>query len=199
LLLIAVWPQWAFAQLDELENPGTVSAVQERRFRMSHELTLSGGVLPLDAFYKSVFAQVGYTYHFSDHFAWQVGRGAYGYNLYTGLREQLEREYDVRPTRFQEAQWFVGSDLMWSPMYGKASWMNRSVIHFEFYGLLGASIFKLNTGFRPGVNAGVGGRLFTSKNVSFRLDLTNNFVIVDKLLNIPTIQLGAALNFGGAE
>jgi hypothetical protein len=63
----------ALAQADELENPGVIAAVQERAFRMQHELHLGVGVLPLDAFYKGLYAQVGYTFHFTDAFAWQVG------------------------------------------------------------------------------------------------------------------------------
>ena len=44
----------AFAQTEDLENPGTVSAVQDRAYRLQHELDLSVGVLPLDAFYKGL-------------------------------------------------------------------------------------------------------------------------------------------------
>lgn len=57
------------AQAQDLENPGTVSAIQDRAYRMQHELDLSVGVLPLDAFYKGLYAQVSYTAHFSDTFA----------------------------------------------------------------------------------------------------------------------------------
>src|SRR5687767_13524288 len=85
----------AFAQAEELENPGRVSAVQERLFRMNQELSLGVGTLPLDAFYKGFGPQVTYTFHFSDTFAWQVGRGMYSYPAYTGLRQQLERDFGV--------------------------------------------------------------------------------------------------------
>ena len=88
----------AYAQVDELENPGTVNAIQERAYRMEHEFDLSVGVLPLDAFTKNFYAQVGYTLHFTDSFAWQIGRGAYGYSANTGLRDQLQRDFGVLPT-----------------------------------------------------------------------------------------------------
>lgn len=206
-LVACVFSLSAFAQSEELENPGTVSAVQDREFRMSHELTLSVGVLPLDAFYKGVIAQVGYTYHFTDSFAWQIGRGMYSYNLDTGLRDQLERDFGVLPTAFQEVQYMVGSDLIWTPVYGKGSWLNHTVTHFEVFGVLGGSLLNLTNGlskasttFRPAVNVGLGMRIFGSKHVSYRLDLTDNIVIAtDKVFNVPTIQLSAAFNFGGTE
>lgn len=194
----------AFAQLEELENPGTVSAVQDRAYRMQHELNLGVGILPLDAFYKGLYAQVGYAYHFTDHFAWQVGRGAYSYAAKTGLREQLERDFGVLPTAFEEVQYFVGSDLMWKPLYGKLSLLNRWVLHGEVFFMLGATLFRFTNNFRPAVNLGGGGRLFVSKYASFRLDVTNNVVLpigggATNFLNVMTMTLSLAINFGATE
>jgi len=214
LLLLAVWPALALAQVEELENPGTVSAVQERQYRMNHELTLGVGVLPLDAFYKGVTGQVSYTYHFTDSFAWQVGRGAYSYNVNTGLRSQLERDFGVLPTAFDEVNWMVGSDLVWTPWYGKASFLNRSVTHFEIFLVGGLSVLNLHlassnattggsglsgTAFRPAANLGIGLRVYSNRFVSFRFDVTDNVVVSDRIFNVPTLQLSAALNFGASE
>ncbi|MHB8879045.1 MAG: outer membrane beta-barrel domain-containing protein [Myxococcaceae bacterium] len=199
IFLLLVAPALASAQAEELENPGTVSAVQERAYRMNHELTLGVGAAPLDAFYKSYYGQIAYVFHFSDSFAWQVGRGAYTYNMNTGLREQLERDFGVLPTAFDEIQYFVGSDLLWSPLYGKMALLNTSVLHFEDYLILGVTAFKFTNHFRPAVNLGVGVRLFHSKYVSYRLDFTNNFVISEKPFNVITLQLQAAVNFGATE
>jgi outer membrane beta-barrel protein len=212
LLLLCLVPAIAAAQIEELENPGTISAVQDRLFRMNHELTLGVGVLPLDAFYKGLTAQVSYTFHFSDSFAWQVGRGAYSYNVNTSLRTQLERDFSVNPTAFDVVNWMVGSDLVWSPWYGKFSFLNKSVAHFEVYLVGGVSVFRLFLGtvtsgsssaigstFRPAANVGLGIRLFANRIVSWRLDFTNNVLISQQIVNIPTIQLSAALNFGASE
>ncbi len=194
----------ALAQLDELENPGTVSAIQQRAYRMQHELTLSGGVLPLDAFYKGLYGQVAYTAHFTDHFAWQIGRFAYSYAAKTSLREQLERDFGVLPTSFEEVQFFFGSDVIWKPFYGKFSVLNNWVWHVEAFLLLGASAFKFTNVFRPGVNVGLGFRLFLNQWVSLRLDVTNNIVIPigggsQALTNVMCINLGLGFNFGATE
>ncbi len=204
LVLSLMAPLVAFAQAEELENPGTVSAVQERAYRMQHELNLSIGILPLDAFYKGLYAQVGYAFHFTDSFAWQVGRGAYVYSARTGLRDQLERDFNVLPTNFEEVQFFVGSDLIWKPLYGKLSVLNKYVVHGEVYLLVGATIFKFTSAFRPGINLGIGGRLFLSKYASLRLDVTENLVLptggaAKTFANVMTITLGLGINFGGTE
>jgi outer membrane beta-barrel protein len=174
---------------------------------MSHELAFGVGVLPLDSFYKGLLLQVGYTAHFSDHVAWQVGRAAYSYNVQTSLRSQLQRDFGVLPTAFDEVQWLVGSDIIWSPIYGKTSFLNKSVSHFEIFLLAGGSVLKVGNSagttvsdFKPAVNLGLGARLFGSKHVSYRLDITDNVVITkDKISNVPAIQLSAAINFGATE
>lgn len=204
IALCLLVPAVASAQFQELENPGTVSAIQERAYRMQHELDLSVGVLPLDAFYKGLYAQVSYTAHFTDFFAWQVGRAAYSYAAKTGLREQLERDFGVLPTAFEEVQFFFGTDLLFKPFYGKLSVMNKSVVHGEVFFILGASLFKFTNAFRPGVNVGGGARVFVNRWVSFRLDVTNNFVIPigggsTTLTNVMTTTLSLALNFGATE
>ncbi|MBJ6761105.1 outer membrane beta-barrel domain-containing protein [Corallococcus sp. H22C18031201] len=206
LILLCLVPGFARAQAEALENPGTVSAVQDRLYRMHHELTLGVGVLPADAFYKGFVGALGYTYHFSDTFAWQVGRGMYSYNVQTGLRRQLERDFDVAPTATafeDQVQWMVGSDLVWSPLYGKTSILNSSVVHFEAFLLGGGTVVKVHRsdGFRPAINLGVGLRMFSGKTVSFRLDVTNNVVFAgtSRIINVPTVQLGTAFNFGATE
>lgn len=197
--------QGALAQTQELENPGVTSAIQDRPYRLLHELDLWFGVLPLDAFYVGLYAQVSYVYHFTDRFAWQVGRGAYGFAARTNLRSELERRFGVQPTANDEVQFFVGSDVMWKPLYGKLAVLNRAVIHGEVHLLLGASLFRFsNSGFRPGINIGGGGRVFLNKWVSFRLDITHNVVLptgggTTAFGNVLTANLALALNFGGND
>lgn len=199
-------PGLSNAQVEELENPGSVAAIQDRAYRMQHELGLSVGVLPLDAFTKGLYAQVGYTVHFTDTFAWTVGRGAYSYAVNTGLRDQLQRDFGVLPSNadFDAVQFFVGSDIMWSPLYGKVSVLNRSVLHGELFLLLGGTLFKFTQTFRPGVNLGGGVRLFASQWVSFRLDVTDNIVLpigasAKSIMNVMTLTLTLAINFGATE
>lgn len=210
LLLVCLLPLAAMADEDQdLENPGTVSAVQDRLFRMNQELTLGVGVLPIDAFYKGLSAQVGYTFHFSDSFAWQVGRALYSYDVNTGLEDQLERDFHVKPTTHEQVQWMVGSDLVWSPWYGKTSFLNKSVSHFDAFVSIGGSVIKFTGGdtssanlnqFKPAVNLAVGARLFATRRVSYRLDLADNVVITkDRIFNVATVQLSLALNFGSLE
>lgn len=213
LLLLCLAPIAAQAQ-EELENPGVVLAVQDRSYRMNSELMLAGGVLPLDAFTKGLSGQVSYTYHFSDSIAWQIGRFLYSYNIATGLQNQLTRDFGVNPTAFPQTQWIAGSDVMWTPIYGKFAWLNSSVAHFEIYGLLGLSVASQkisssvtagtqSTSFLPGFDFGIGWRFYISKGVSLRFEVTDNLLFQTSggsgTQNIMVVQVGAAFNFGSTE
>jgi outer membrane beta-barrel protein len=202
--VLLLFSSTAFGQLSSLENPGSVSAIQQRAYRMQHEIDISLGILPLDAFYKSLYAQASYTAHFTDAFAWQVARFGYSYNLRTGLREQLERDFGVLPTQFEEVQYFVGSDVMLKPLYGKMALLNRFLIHGEIFLMAGVTVFKFTNNFRPAVNLGGGGRVFFTNHISLRLDLTNNIVIPTGgsaigLSNVMAVTLSLGINFGASE
>lgn len=192
----------ALAQ-DVPNRPNAVTAVQERTYKMMHELDLSVGLLPLDPFSKGLFAQGSYTAHFSDTFAWQIVRGAYSYTAKTELRSQLERDFGFLPTAFDEIQFFFGTDILLKPLYGKLSVMNRWVVHGELFVILGATLFKFTTSLRPGVNLGLGGRVFLNKTLSLRLDITDNVIIPlsagQSLTNVMAMSLSLGINIGATE
>jgi outer membrane beta-barrel protein len=211
MLLLCLLPLAAQAQ-EELENPGVVLAVQDRAYRMNSELMVAIGVLPLDAFTKGISGEISYTYHFSDSIAWQIGRFLYSYNVPTGLRTQLQRDFGVNPTAFPQTNWIAGSDFMWTPIYGKFAWLNSSVAHFEIYGLLGLSVANqrisndvaagtTSTIFLPGIDFGIGWRFYITKSVSLRFEVTDNLVWSSStnLQNIMVVQLGVSFNFGSTE
>src|SRR5581483_5122801 len=169
---------------------------QQRPYRMAAEIDRAAGLLPLDAFNKTLYGQVSFVYHFTDYFAWEVGRGAYVYNVDTGLKAELERNYGVLPTAVDLVQFFVGSDLMLKPFFGKTAVLNKAVLYYEAYLMLGATVYKYTTAFRPAVNVGGGVRLFQNKYVSYRLEATDDIVIISRPYNVMAVNLILALNFG---
>lgn len=189
----------------EADQPDAVTAIQERAYRMQHEIDVSVGVLPLDPFSKGLFAQAGYTAHFTDGFAWEVVKGGYSFTAKTELRNQLERDFGTLPTAFDEIQFFLGTDVLFKPFYGKMSVANRWVVHGEFFLLLGGSVFKFSQSardFRPGVSVGLGGRLFLNKVLSLRLDLTEHFLLSIPGLtftNVMSMSLSLGINIGATE
>jgi outer membrane beta-barrel protein len=205
--------------LAEEENPDDQpfqqQAIQERTYRMGAEIAAGGGTLPVDPYTKQIYGQGALVFHFTDWLAWQIARGAYGYNFSSGLRQQLERDFAVLPTSFDQVQFFVGSDVMLTPFYGKSALANRFVIHYEAYVLLGATVFKYAGGaattdasgktvpaplvIRPGIDVGAGLRIFQNKVISYRLEFIDSIVVTGSVGNVFAASLMLCFNIGFTE
>lgn len=181
------------------DEPGQLAAVQRRKFRMDHEIFAAAELQPLDAFYKGVGPVGGYTLHFTDVVAWEILRGGYSFRFKTGLREQLEKDFGVAPTKFDELEWYVGTAVMFTPFYGKLSLVNRSVTHAELFLVIGATVGKFTEHYKPGPQAGLGLRFFLSEWISVRFDVRYHYLISNKPAQVVDIALGLAFNLGGTD
>lgn len=201
-------PVLAWGQSELLEAPpSSVNALQDRAYRLQNEFTVMVGVLPSDPYTKGLFAQGGYAFHFNDFFGLQA-RGAYSLPVASSLRQQLERDFVRLPTEFPRVLFFAGGDLIFRPLYGKLSVINKSVVHAELHLLAGGSAFGFTDGItpslRPAINVGGGGRIFLGRNASLRFDIVNHIVLaapgsMTGITNVLAISFGLAVNFGGTE
>lgn len=183
--------------LAEEENPAAVQVVQRRQFQLKHELTVSAGFLPLDAFYKAITGNVAYTYHFSQNFAWRIARGTFSQPFSTGLRKQIQEQYKLQVTDFPEVHWMLGSDLVWNALYGKMAFMNSALLHGGLYFFVGGDLVLTQNGAGPGIAAGGGLRLFVTDWLSVRIEALDHFVIAKSPFNVVDLQIAMAVNLGG--
>lgn len=143
--------------------------VQNRKFDPTHEFTVTGGVLPLDAFAKGITASGSYTLHFTRHTAWEVVQFSYSFPVQTDLNDKLA-SFDIQPTPFELLEYYLSSNVVFKPVYWKGSWMNSSLIHGEFLFTLGGAYGWFTNSQQPGASIGTGFRLWGSEVLSFRLD-----------------------------
>ena len=187
------------AAADEFDEGGTLYAIQKRQHALGHEFSLSVGTIPLDAFYKGLTGTFSYTYHFNDSWAWEIVAFTYSSNFWTGLKDELEQQWKVKPVNIPELNYMGDSNLIWKPLYGKLAYFNRALIYGEFFFTIGPAIAKYTTpGAYFGGNAGVGFRIHLSKYFSTRLDIRYyRFQRLDKIGDsddVLFINLGLALN-----
>ncbi len=214
-LIIGPWPS-AMAEdssgirdIDDGDK-GRIYAVQKKLYNLKHELNLGAGFLPMDALYKGLSFNGGYTYHLSHHWAWEVFQFVGSINIDTGLKKKLQDVPKVTPPVYQEVNYMAGSNAVFVPFYGKVTWLNRNVIQFEgsFTGGLGVAKYssyeiagagqKTNEkeSYSPSINFGTGLRVFINNRWSLRLDIRDymNF-IDDGLDNVVNIGLSLSWNF----
>jgi outer membrane beta-barrel protein len=189
----------AYAQSDDEPVPGSTQAIQERSYRLTYEIAVGGGLMPVDVFTKQAYVGGAMALHFTDAIAWQIARGGYAFAWSSSLRQQLERDFQVLPSAFPSVQFFVGTQLLFKPFYGKSAVANRFVIHYEAYIALGATVFKYTNAFRPGVDIGGGLRVFQNKIFSYRLEVLDTIVLTGGITNSVSINLMICMNIGSSE
>ena len=188
---------------------GRVYAVQKKGYQLKHELYGAVGVLPMDAFYKGITIGGGYTYHFSNNLAWEVFQVLFSNNIDTGLKGDLQDIFSVEPSAFREVKMLANSNIVFVPLYGKMSWLNRQVIQMELYLTGGPGIAQYKEYVREGAsgygtenkyyfsaNFGIGLRFFINEHFSARLDMRDYLNFVDGGTdNAAYFSLGLAWNF----
>lgn len=187
------------AHAEEFEEGGKLFAVQNRKYVMGHEFLIGLGTIPLDAFYKGISGTFAYTYHFSDLWAWEIASGTYSLNVDTNLRDELEQNFGVRPTRFPELQFIVGSNIVFKPLYGKLAFLNDTLVYTELYLTLGPAVANYeNGGVHIGLNVGGGARLYLTKNFSVRFEIRDyQFISAETFQDTENellLQVGIGLN-----
>jgi outer membrane beta-barrel protein len=155
----------------------------------------------MDAYYKGLTGTFQYAYHFSENIGWEIVSFTYSQNIWTGLKDDLEQNWKVKPVSIREMTYFADSNVLWKPLAGKLSYLNRSLIFGEFYFTLGPAIAKYNTpGAYIGADAGMGLKINLSRWFSTKLDIryyrfqrldTEHLSDND---NVLFLQLGIALN-----
>ena len=190
----------AWAQEDEL-NSGRVVAVQDRPYRMVHEFTASVGVLPIDAFYTGLSLGGAYTLHFNDLLAWEAISFHYSGNVDSGLESELADRWSVLPEGEPQLQYLAGTHVIFTPLFGKLTFFNDSIVHLSTYLSVGGGLAKFDDGFRPHGSIGPGLRAFFGQVVSTRLDIRNIIAAdapdgVDYHLHVT---LSVSFNFGDRQ
>ena len=182
------------------QETGQLVAIQQRKFRLAHELDVGGMFEPLDAYSKGLAAEGAYTIHFDDAFSWEVLRGGYLARIDTGLRAQLQNQFGVEPTAFDNLQYYASTSALYSPLYGKFALRNASLVHVEAF-VTGGGVFGRFTSFyAAGPELGVGTRVFLSQAVSVRFDARDAYFIGGhQTKNVLLLSLGLSINLGGND
>ena len=195
----------ARADDDDLEALNR-SVIQNRKFRMGAELTLQGGVLPLDPFFKGLSATGRFTWHFNDFHAWEVAAGTYAFNLDSGITEQLLNNFGVQRAALPALNVVAESNYVVTPFYGKFALVNRTLLYQEVFAVAGATVtYWSDNTFRPGPDVGAGMRFFVTDWFSLRGDIRyalvfNQVPIINPKFSIDGVLFlgaGFSLNVGG--
>lgn len=194
----------------DVDESAPIFAVQNRLFQPRHEFHLGVGVLPINAFTKGITLGAGYTYHFSELWAWEIGQFTYSFGADTSLKQQLLEIAEVQPTQITSLSWFASTSAVFKPLYGKLALTNKWIVHMEVFLCAGAAVggfqnaraeaasaFKTEA-VRAGLDAGGGLRFYVSDRFSVRLDVRDyTFFKTGGTYDELFIGLAGSVTFGG--
>ena len=181
-----------------------VKAVQRKGFlkRGRLELTPMFSATVNDAFYQKFGGGLRLAYNLQDSFAIAV-RGAY----YEPLRTDNVREGKVAfesqlLTSQLNGQAMV--DGIWSPVYGKASFLGSSILHFDLFLAAGFGVIWSATSLEPrdegphlATDIGGGVRFYPKEWLAFELGLMATLYPDQPILSVPgTVQSVFVANVG---
>ena len=186
------------------EDAPRYGAVQKRLYELGHELSLLGGGLPSDPYYKGITLTAGYTVHLTGWLAWEVAQGTYSYNLDSHLKKEILRFRTVDKRAFPEITWAVASHLVLKPLYGKEALFNTDVVHVEVFLALGPALVERNIKDNAkripnfGGDGALGLRLWVTRVVSLRFELGELvYVVPEGVRNALHARAGFAFNLQG--
>lgn len=171
-------------------------AVQNRRFKLGSQYSAHFGYLPMDSFTKGVVLGASYTKYFSDFTGWEVINANYVFGMDTALKSQLIDEFKADPGKIPDfPEWYITSNIVFTPIYNKNLFFNKSVIWGDITFVAGPGIgsFK-NDGVKPLINGGAVLRFFLDEQKSFKIDVRENLPFLSTGVE-PFLFIGAAYTY----
>lgn len=197
------------------EESDKLPVVQNRKYRVEHELELGAEHHPIDPYTKAVALGGGYTWHLTD--IWGISaRFNYLFNYKAALREKLEGNFAQPNSKFRRLNYYAQLGVDFKPLYGKLAFLNNKQVYGDFY-FTARGVFAQMTGgettetersgrgdrYGVGVAPGFGLRAYINRYMSVRFDLSWMILVTGSFLStgdsplevVAPLTLGVHLSF----
>lgn len=161
--------------LSRLEPFSDIAVIQKKYLPKTQRLELSGALLSSvnNPFFLNLGGTVRLGYNFTEKYALEASYIHFG-TTETRVTKGL-KERGVQASNFVTSEAFYGVDFKWSPIYGKYSYRNRSIIPFDMYFSGGLGITETNQETTPiTYHLGLGQQLALTRNIALRWDFSWN-------------------------
>lgn len=190
-----------------------IRVVQKQLYTKQSKLELGLGVAAvMDGFTIAPALDLHGVYHLNENFGVELTLGG-GYGLKTGFTTLLESPaYGVAV----EANRYLAHgeiDLQWTPIYAKANFGGKKIVHYDIYALIGVGglleqsvLPAADITFAPELPVGLGARFFLSPKSFVRAEVKDRLALESfpeeggvGLIEKPTVTLGFSILTGGKK
>ncbi len=125
------------SQADDERVSETV--VRNKIFYKPGKLELSPvlGIIPFDSVVSHFLAGGRLTWHLSDHFGWEILDVTLALPSVTDYARNLVKNDGISNLQANKLRLILGTNLLYSPMYGKFRFIGNSILHFDIYAVGG--------------------------------------------------------------
>jgi len=158
------------------------------------ELSPVLGVIPFDSTVNHYLAGARLQWHLSDHFAWEILDVTLALPSMTDYAKDLVSEKGLSNLQANKLKLILGTNVVYSPMYGKFRFIGNSIVHFDIYavggfGFTNTEVVKLSTTAKgvaatesilkatwdPTINFGFGFKFFVTNVAGLLIDFRDYF------------------------
>lgn len=192
-------PLKSISQLNELAPFSQVSVIQRKFLPKSERFQIYGGLLNTlnNPWYNMIGLDLRFGYHLTEAWALEAQYNSLIKSETQSIKE-IRTEHDVVTSNLISPKGFMGLNVVWHPVYGKISLLNKRIIPFDLYFYLGGGTTSYDGGQKSdssSVQAGTGQIFALSKAMAFRWDLNwNNFSASPLRLNSATAPSTTTFN-----
>lgn len=162
------------SDLAKLAPFADVAMIQKRYLPRTgrFEAYIAANTILNDAFFTTIGADARLAYYFTERYGVELLAMA----MISGDRRTTKdlREKGVATTSFVQPESYIGADFKWSPVYGKMTYRNRRIIHYDMYFSAGGGSTTHSQGSSPTIHIGTGQNFALSKSMTFRWDFSFN-------------------------
>ena len=165
------------------------AVVRNKYFYKTNKIELSGtaGAMPLDSVVNHLLVGGRATWHFSDHFGWEIAHiQVASSSISANIKEIVNPPNSLSNVQFSQINLLATSNILLSPIYGKIRFFGNQVLYFDIYSVLGFGVANTKTiklsspgpvestvrqGLDPVFDFGLGVKIFTGDALAILIDL----------------------------
>jgi outer membrane beta-barrel protein len=149
-------------------------AVIQRRFlpkTKRFEAFPSAGFIVNQAFFLNYMLGLKLAFSFTESWALEANSAFLG-SAARDITKDLRDKRGIATSTFVDPKSYVGLDIKWSPIYGKMGLLNRKIVPFDMYYVLGGGKTNTSLGGANTIHAGLGQIYALGKSTALRWDLS---------------------------
>ena len=165
----------AVTDLAGLEPLADIAVIQKRYLPKTgrFETFIAGSSVLNDVFFFNYGVQARFAYYFQERYGVEFTAAFLTGSQRDSVKGLLGR--GIQTQSFITPKGYYGLDFKWSPIYGKMTWLNKSIVPFDMYFSLGlGSTSTSQAGTDPTLHMGSGQIFAITKGMAFRWDISLN-------------------------